>query len=72
MILTVRKYRKVSPILLFLLTSADISLDNIFQNIVIFREFLRQFEKKKLFFEVFNEIFRIFQVLKGDYVDFIN
>ena len=72
MILTVRKYRKVSPILLFLLTSADISLDNIFQNIVIFREFLRQFEKKKLFFEVFNEIFRIFQVLKGDYVNFIN
>lgn len=72
MILTVRKYRKVSPILLFLLTSADISLDNIFQNIVIFRKFLRQFEKKKLFFEVFNEIFRIFQVLKGDYVDFIN
>ena len=72
MILTVRKYRKVSPIFLFLLTSADISLDNIFQNIVIFREFLRQFEKKKLFFEVFNEIFRIFQVLKGDYVDFIN
>ena len=72
MILTVRKYRKVSPILLFLLTSADISLNNIFQNIVIFRKFLRQFEKKKLFFEVFNEIFRIFQVLKGDYVDFIN
>ena len=72
MILTVRKYRKVSPILLFLLTSADISLDNIFQNIVIFREFLRQFEKKNLFFEVFNEIFRIFQVLKGNYVDFIS